>query len=65
MGVDASPELQDQAEYVLEPFDDDELATAEVMIKDAASAVLIVVRDGLDAAMNQINRKSSDDREDA
>ncbi len=65
VGIDASPQLQDQAEYVLEPFDDDELATAETMIKDAASAVVMVLRDGLDTAMNQINRKSSDDREDA
>ncbi len=65
VGVDASPESQDQADYVLEPFGEDELGTAEEMIKDAASAVVLVVREGLDAAMNQINRKSSDDREDA
>ena len=65
VGVDASPESQDQAEYVLEPFEDSELGAVETMIKDAASAVLLVVRSGLDAAMNQTNRKSSDDREDA
>jgi len=65
VGVDASPESQDQAEYVLEPFEDHELETAERMIKDAASAVLQVIRDGMGAAMNQTNRKSSDDREDA
>ncbi len=65
VGVDASPESQDRAEYVLEPFDEDELGTVETMIRDAASAVLVAVRDGLGAAMNQINRKSSADREDA
>ena len=65
VGIDASPESQDQAQYVLEPFDEGELGIAETMIKNAASAVVVVVRDGLDVAMNQINRKSSVDREDA
>jgi len=65
VGVDSPPESQDRAEYVLEPFHADELVTVEKMIRDAVSAVLMVVGDGLDAAMNQINRKSSVDREDA
>ncbi len=65
LGVGASPEWQDQAEYVLGSFDEGERVTVEEMIGDAASAVMMVLRDGLDAAMNQTNRKSSADREDA
>ena len=65
VGIGASPDGQDQADYVLEPFSEDERGAAEQMIRDAASVVRMVVRDGLDAAMNRNNRKASADREDA
>lgn len=64
-GIGASPEDQDQAEYVLEPFAEAERSVVDGMVSDAVSAVLMVLRDGLDAAMNRINRKASADREDA
>lgn len=45
----------DLAEYVLRPFDADEREAAEAMVARAADAVLVAVRDGVDAAMARFN----------
>ena len=45
----------DSADYVLSRFRKDELDAVDQAIVKAASAVEIWIRDGIDAAMNQIN----------
>lgn len=44
------------AEYVLEPFEPDEVAAVQQMIIRAANAVEAVLRSGWNAAMNEFNR---------
>jgi peptidyl-tRNA hydrolase, PTH1 family len=46
---------EDLAEYVLRPFDADERDAAEAMVARAADAVLVALRDGVDAAMARFN----------
>ncbi len=65
LGIGESPDEQDQAEYVLSPFEADERATADAMVRDATAAIEIIAREGFETAMNRINRKVSGDREDA
>jgi PTH1 family peptidyl-tRNA hydrolase len=45
------------ADYVLEPFLDDEVALVEPMVERGADAVETLVQEGLDAAMNAWNPK--------
>jgi PTH1 family peptidyl-tRNA hydrolase len=45
------------AGYVLSAFEGAELPGARQMVSDAAEAVLAVVRDGIDRAMNVVNAK--------
>ncbi|WP_420456736.1 aminoacyl-tRNA hydrolase [Rubrivirga sp.] len=47
-----------QVDFVLSPFDDDEIGAAEAAFDDAAQAALTVAREGLTAAMNRHNRRS-------
>jgi len=49
------PPKEGIAEFVLSPFERDELVIAEAMFKRAADAVAEVVRSGLGAAMNKFN----------
>jgi peptidyl-tRNA hydrolase len=54
--ADPSAEIRlDLAEYVLRPFDADEREAAEAMTARAADAVLVAVREGIDAAMTRFN----------
>ncbi|HYE94610.1 MAG TPA: aminoacyl-tRNA hydrolase [Rubricoccaceae bacterium] len=46
-----------QADYVLEPFTDEELRVMDEALGVAADAALTFVRDGLTTAMNRFNRK--------
>jgi PTH1 family peptidyl-tRNA hydrolase len=48
----------DTASYVLEGFAPTERADLQDLVGNAADAVTLVVRAGLDAAMNQVNRRT-------
>jgi len=52
----STPEL---ADYVLAPFDDDELEIAEALVGLAADAVSSIAADGLTRAMNRYNARSA------
>ena len=58
VGVGRPPGRQDPADYVLEPFSKKEQPDAEVMVQDAADAVVALIRDGLNSAQEQFNRGS-------
>ncbi len=55
IGIGASPEYMDQADYVLGRFNDWEWAVVEPAIVKAADAAEVFVERGIDAAMNQFN----------
>ncbi len=57
LGVGRPPGRQDPADYVLDPFAKREREEADVLIEDAADAVLSVVADGLEATANRFNRR--------
>lgn len=56
MGVGRPPGRQDPADFVLDAFSKRERDDAEVLIEEAADAVLTLVRDGLQAAQDRHNR---------
>lgn len=56
LGVGRPPGRKDPADYVLEPFAKTEREAVEVLIEEAADAVLTLVRDGLTAAQDRHNR---------
>lgn len=57
---DPSSEIRgDLADYVLQPFEADERDAAEAMIERAADAMLVSIRDGIDAAMARFNGKDA------
>jgi PTH1 family peptidyl-tRNA hydrolase len=59
LGVGRPPGRKDAADYVLEPFAKAERETVEVLIEEAADAVLTLVREGLTAAQDRHNRSAS------
>ena len=56
MGVGRPPGRQDPADYVLEPFSKKEQPEVGVLVEDAADAVLMLIRDGLNATQEHFNR---------
>ncbi|HEY7283621.1 MAG TPA: aminoacyl-tRNA hydrolase [Actinomycetota bacterium] len=56
VGVGRPPGRQDPADYVLEAFTKKEQPEAEVLVTDAADAVVALIRDGLNAAQEAFNR---------
>ena len=50
-------ERGEQVDYVLSPFTPEEQETVEAAIDQAAEAVLASIREGIDIAMNQYNRR--------
>ena len=53
--ADPLREIGDLVQYVLEPFDADERATAETSLTRAAEAVEVALRDGIQPAMTKFN----------
>jgi PTH1 family peptidyl-tRNA hydrolase len=49
--------VSSRKEYVLRPMKKAELVTASEMIAEAADAVEMILREGIDAAMNRYNRR--------
>jgi PTH1 family peptidyl-tRNA hydrolase len=56
VGVGRPPGRQDPADYVLQPFSKKEQAELDVLVEDAADAVIALIRDGLNAAQERFNR---------
>ena len=57
IGVGATPERMDLADYVLSRFSPAEREKMEESFREGAEAVITFLKDGKDAAMNQYNRK--------
>src|SRR5271168_13482 len=58
LGCGPDHPLTSRKEYVLRPMKKDELEVAAEMIGQAGDAVEMILREGIDAAMNRYNRKS-------
>lgn len=63
LGVRGEDPWDDLAAYVLEGFAGNEFPTVERMVAAAADAVELVCRDGIAAAMQQVNRRVTADAE--
>jgi PTH1 family peptidyl-tRNA hydrolase len=57
LGVGRPPEGVDPADYVLRSFARDEREHVEAMVHSASDAVIAILREGLDTAMNLYNRR--------
>ena len=57
MGIGEKPEAYDLADYVLGRFHGEEKAVMEEARKRAAKAAVKIMNDGLEAAMNEYNKK--------
>jgi PTH1 family peptidyl-tRNA hydrolase len=57
IGVGRPPGSQDPADYVLKNFSERERPDAEVLLEEAADAVMSIVHDGLPAAQDRYNRR--------
>ncbi len=55
IGVDATPEFMDQADYVLGRFTDEQWPLVDSALKRSAEAAELFATQGLDAAMNRFN----------
>lgn len=64
VGVGAPSEGEDRADYVLDAFTEGELDGLREVVARAADAVETVIRDGIDAAMNEHNRRIDTPEED-
>jgi PTH1 family peptidyl-tRNA hydrolase len=57
IGVGRPPGRQDPADFVLRNFTERERPEADVLLQEAADAVLAVIREGLPAAQDRFNRR--------
>jgi PTH1 family peptidyl-tRNA hydrolase len=55
VGIDHPPGRMDAAAYVLQDFLSAEQTTVDIMLEQAVDAILLFVKDGLEAAMNRYN----------
>lgn len=55
VGIGRPPLRQDPAEYVLKPFSNPEKRKLNFILERAAEAALLVVREGIEKAMNEYN----------
>lgn len=55
------PAYADAADFVLSPFETEEIETATTMIKKAHDATLMIVKEGIPKAMNRFNKVADDD----
>ncbi len=58
IGINRPPGRMDAADYVLEDFAKSELVPIEIALSEAAQAVIKVVEEGYEAAMNLFNSKT-------
>ena len=64
VGVGAKPWGWDLADYVLGRFSSDERIAVDKAICDAADAVEMILRDGIESAMNHYNRKNKQEQQE-
>lgn len=64
VGVGAKPRGWDLANYVLGRFSSDERIAVDKAICDAADAVEMILRDGIESAMNHYNRKNKQEQQE-
>jgi PTH1 family peptidyl-tRNA hydrolase len=57
LGIAPERKVSDGAAYVLKPFRKSQLKEVDDLVSRAADAVVAIVKDGLQAAMNRYNRK--------
>jgi PTH1 family peptidyl-tRNA hydrolase len=63
LGCGPDHPLNSRKEYVLRPMKKAELETAAEMIGEAGDAVEMILKQGIDAAMNQYNRRKAAESE--
>ena len=63
IGVGDKPKGYDLADHVLGHFSKDEQDLMDGAFIDAAGAVVMIMNDGIDAAMNKYNRSKKEDDE--
>jgi PTH1 family peptidyl-tRNA hydrolase len=63
VGIDRPKNGTDPADYVLQPFDEDDAELYLMVLGRAIAAVECWLRDGIAAAMDQFNRSPVDDQE--
>jgi PTH1 family peptidyl-tRNA hydrolase len=56
IGIGRPPDGVETADYVLQPFDADQAAELEGLIRKAADAVMALLNDGAEVAMREFNR---------
>lgn len=64
IGVGAKPKGWDLADYVLGRFSSDERIAVDKAIEEAADAVEMILKDGIEAAMNHYNRKNKQEQQE-
>ncbi|MBS6161366.1 MAG: aminoacyl-tRNA hydrolase [Firmicutes bacterium] len=64
VGVGAKPKGWDLADYVLGRFSSDERIAVDKAIKEAADAVEMILKDGIEATMNHYNRKNKQEQQE-
>lgn len=64
VGVGAKPKGWDLADYVLGRFSPEERIAVDKAIGDAADAVEMILRDGIEATMNHYNRKNKQEQQE-
>jgi PTH1 family peptidyl-tRNA hydrolase len=57
LGVGRPPEGEVAAEHVLRPFTPDERPVVEAMVDAAVAAIEQALREGIESAMNEFNRR--------
>lgn len=58
LGIGRPPGKQDPADFVLSPFDEQELEEAEYMVPSAVQAVAHILEHGVVSAMNECNART-------
>ena len=58
VGVGKKPKEWDMVDWVLGHFEGDDAATIKQSINDAAEAVVCIMEEGVDSAMNKFNGKN-------
>lgn len=61
VGVGDKPKGWDLADYVLSRFREEEQATIREALKDSSDACRMIITSGIDAAMNQYNKKKREE----
>lgn len=59
VGIGRPPGRMDASSFVLQRFTDDERSGIDVTVQEAVAGLEVWIRDGLDAAMNAVNKPTS------